>query len=332
MRRRFESKFEKVVGGTKKEKTQAKEKLQDWFEDFHKEEFAPYENPKSEKEKRIIQHVESSVENIIKTYEGEYKSLPEEKIHVVKPSAVEVITKGESKEACHFILSQDVAVERTWSDVDFATRVAHELFHLNSYKSARLAEGKIEPCRSGISMFDKEKVKYFGEIEEAIISELTRQFYQNEIKGNPLYQEEVEATEKVKWWIRKFTKMKGAKKEKQEMIFSEIHSIPKAKDILKILESNKSKKYKHGFLVGAMESLIEKDKVIFAERFRERKKFDKLLEEILIKSSGRFKNKQEIFSEFAKANFSGNLPPLAKIIRESLGKGVFQRVAKEFKE
>jgi len=332
MKRRFESKFEKVIGGTKEEKTEAKEVLQDWFEDFHKERFATYENPKSRKEKRIIQHVESSVDKIIKTYEGRSKPFPREKIHVVKPGAVEVITKGKCKESCHFILGQDVAVERTWSSVGFAAKVAHELLHIKSYKSARVIEREIKPSRSGISMFGKEKIEYFGEIEEAIISELTRQFYQNEIKSNPLYREEVEATEKLKWWMRKFTKMKGAEKEKQEMMFSEIYSIPKAKDILKVLESNKSKKYKCGFLVGAMESLIEKDEGIFTERFRERKKFDKLLEEILTKSGGWFKNKQEIFNEFAKANFSGNLSPLAKIIRESLGKGAFQRIAKEFKE
>jgi hypothetical protein len=49
-------------------------------------------------------------------------------------------------------------------------------------------------------------------------------------------------------------------------------------------------------------------------------------------SGGKFKNRDEVFDEFAKANFSGNYLPLARTVEGVLGKGSFRRLAEEFSE
>jgi len=54
-----------------------------------------------------------------------------------------------------------------------------------------------------------------------------------------------------------------------------------------------------------------------------------LIDEIIEKSHGRFENRQEVFDIFARANFSGNLIPLARLIESIFGKGSFRRLGEE---
>lgn len=57
-----------------------------------------------------------------------------------------------------------------------------------------------------------------------------------------------------------------------------------------------------------------------------------LLDKLVEGSGGKFKNRDEVFDEFAKANFSGNYLPLARMVEGIFGKGSFRRLAEEFSE
>ena len=346
MNKKFESQFKRIVGGTEEEKLEAKKELQEIFESEEKNgRFSSYELLTTERDEKIIQNTESNVDKIVKFYGGNAYPLPRKNIYVFKYGAVKILSKGKFEEGYHHVLGQRIFVEKRSSNIGLAITFAHELFHLKSYKSAQIdKKGKPDVYRSGISVFSaKREVNYFEKLEEAIIANLTHQFYQREIKNNPLYQTEVENTEKIKEKMKELMKKIGFKEEEQRMILDEIYSIPYSnpESVIKILEGDKVKNFlekdkssttRLGSIHGVIDGIIEKEggKVMFFERYLEKQKFDKLLEKILAKSGDRFKNKQELFDQFAKAHFSGNLLPLARIIETSLGKGAFRKIAEEF--
>lgn len=339
MKPKFETKFERVIGGESEQlRIVAKEKLQRWLEEHGNDDTKPYEISPTERDKQIIESVESAVDQLITSYGGTTKPFPPEKIYLLRPDTVNIVTEGKFSRGFHSPLGQRIIVEKGLSDIDFATTLAHELFHLKSYKAAQVVEeGRIKPYRSGISVFDRiEETEYFAELEEAIVAETTRQYYQSEVRNNPLFQSEVQATDKVKKWVKKSLQMRGIDETRQQFILGEIYSIPEAEDIAKVLEgevdSENPEMYKLGYVDGALQRLIQKEQVVVSERYRERQKLDTLLEEITTKSGGKFRDKSEVFNEFAKANFSGNLLPLARIIESTLGRGSFRRIAEEFKK
>jgi len=86
------------------------------------------------------------------------------------------------------------------SNVDVATTLVHEMFHQLSYKAAQIdAQKKHRMYRSGIIVSDREsRIKHFSDIEEAIAEILAKKFYDEEMQNNPLYSEEIEATNKLK--------------------------------------------------------------------------------------------------------------------------------------
>ncbi len=334
----FETQFNKnIVGGkSEQEKKQAHEKLQQELEENSYKDTKPYEIEPSKKDRQIIDFAINAVDKIIASYGGTPKSFLPEKIFILKEGAVSEITDGKLREGFHSLLKQRIVVERGESDVHFATTVVHELLHLKSFKAAQIIDGEIEPYRAGITVFDRSaENEYFAKIEEAIVSEVTRQFYTNEICRNSLFKSEVEKTEKIKVWIKKDLQLSGMDETKQQRIMEEIFFIPDADDILEFLngevDSDDPEMYKIGYVNGAFRVLMENGDVKLSERYVERKALYDLLDEIVEKSDGEIKNRKEIFDEFAKANFSGKLLPLARIIENTLGKGSFREIAEKFK-
>ena len=68
------------------------------------------------------------------------------------------------------------------------------------------------------------------------------------------------------------------------------------------------------------------------ERSEERDTFNKVLDEIITNSKGKLNNREKLFDEFARAHFSGNYLPLARVIEDALGKGAFRKIAIELGE
>lgn len=79
-------------------------------------------------------------------------------------------------------------------------------------------------------------------------------------------------------------------------------------------------------------ALYEQGEAETVERYQERKRLYELLDRIVANSSGRFESRDEIFNEFARANFSGNYLTISRIVESILGKGSFRKLAEEFSE
>lgn len=335
-----ESQFN-VVRGAEEEKTRAEEELRDRFEDPELEKFAPYEIETTSIDDEIIHDTMMSVDDIIRSYGAEPSLSPRENIHILKRGGVSEMTDDRFADGYYSILNQSVAVDRSESNTVFATGLAHEFFHLKSSKSAQVdKDGDPMPYRTGISMWDKETgTEYFGEIEEAVVSELVHRFYNESMRENPMYKKEIEDTDRLKEYVGEFFRslkddrmLEGRLDNIEKHIsLEDLYYIPSAKWLLKELKKYKEKSEQLEFFHGALDSFKESDRIGSIEKRHERKRLDHLLRLITEQPNSKIRDKEELFEVFAHAQLTGRYLPLARIIESSLGKGGFRRVAEVFK-
>ncbi len=248
MSENFESVFgRRIVGAKGKEEgVKAKENLKEYFFKGEKE-FTPYEIPKTERDKKIIEQAENSVDNLIRLAGGSPKPLGEKRIHFLKPGGVCALCEGRYSGAVCNPYRHSVEMDRTSSDVKTAIDLQHELLHLKGLTRAAIEKGiKREPIirRSGIGINRIEKgkiISYLGKFEEGMISILNRLLFESDIKNNPLYQDELKMVEKIKPWISKVLEKKGGGyNEKQiKSRLADVYTVIGAKDVLEFLESER---------------------------------------------------------------------------------------------
>lgn len=336
MEPKFETQFSKNVmgGGSQEEKDAIHGELQGMLEERSYEDLKPYELEPTEKDRQIMGFAMESVDKAISAYGIASKPFPSEKIFIVKHGSVEELTNGKLKGGFHGMIKQRIVVERPESDISFAVMVAHELFHLKSPKMAQISNGKGVPYRSGVTAFDRSgKTEYFAELEEAIVAEMTRRFYESEVVGSQLFETEIKKTGEIKSWIGKVLDARGVDESMKRKILDEIFFVPDADDMLEVINRHdKTEEYKIGYVNGAFERLLGNKEIALSERYRERKELYGLIDAIADGSEGEFESREQIFGEFAKANFSGKLLPLARMIERSLGKGSFRKVGERFKK
>jgi hypothetical protein len=334
-----ETNYERVIDGTEEEKDIARKVLQETF-DARSKKLSKYEIEKTPEDLELIKKTESIVDEMITGYGCDTKPIPLDHIYILKPGDVYLATEGRLREGIHQPLGLNIGVEKQKSKLLFASTIAHELFHLKSYKSARVGESgeDVRLYRSGFSMFDRknsdvksgDEKEYFAMLEEAIVAECAKKFLEK-IEKDPMFSEEVEARKMLTSWVSAFYIRNGAPEEKIRELENELDSIDYAQDRVKdIIAFSDNEIQRQAYAAGMLRSAHEKGKIKWHERYRERKKLEKVLDEIVEKSNGRFKSKDEIFDEFAKANFSGNYLSVAKIVENILGKGAFRKLAEEF--
>lgn len=201
--------YERIIGGTQEERKAASQELQTIF-DARSEELAEYEIEKSHQDVKILQKTEAVVDRMVAEYGGEPKLIPPDHIYVLKTGSVLTMTQGKLERGICKPLGLKIGVERGKSGLLFAGTVAHELFHLKSYKSARVgkSERDIRLYRSGLSMIDRkdsneeagEERQYFARLEEAVVAECTKKFL-DEISQDSAFIEEIEAVKKFRDWV-----------------------------------------------------------------------------------------------------------------------------------
>ena len=100
-----------------------------------------------------------------------------------------------------------------------------------------------------------------------------------------------------------------------------------------LFESDKDDEYKWQTFLAYCD-VHNKSGEIFRERMGERKKFEVLLDNVVITASekGVVIQRDELFDDFARAHFSGAYLPLARKIEEIMGKGSFRKIAEDFKK
>lgn len=322
--------FENIIGGTPAEKETAREDLWELFETRNSD-LAQHELEKTEEDKEIISNVESIVDTMVKTWGGNPKPLPSENIYILKSNAVGTKTKGKIFGGIANPLDIQIGVEKGESGLGFASGLAHELFHIKSYKSAQVKNSMTDLYRSGFNMVSrKERRTYFDELEEAIVAESARIAFEK-IKEDSIFQSEAKANEKIKNWVMEAYRMRGISEEKVREAEREWKYIPKAEERVKDIErSYDNEKDRAYYANGIFDRLVENKEMEFWERYSQREKLYKLCDEILEKSGDKFKDRDEVFDHFATANFTGNYLSIAHTVENTLGKGSFRRLAEEF--
>ncbi|HNZ86670.1 MAG TPA: hypothetical protein PLD95_03580 [bacterium] len=331
--------YENIVGGTEAEKKKAREELQKFFDGDGG--FFKYEIEKSPEDLEIIKKTESIVDKIISQYGGDIRKLPLDNIHILKEGSVDQMTDGELAVGLHKPLCLHIGIEKQKSKLVFASFVAHELFHLKSYKSARVGNSgeDVRLYRSGFSMVDKKdtskecgaEIEYFSKLEEAIVSECVKKFLE-EIEKEDLFMDEINAINKIKNWVAGFCIKNGKTPDQvKELIIEEVKYIDDPQSIVNsVISFSRKESERQAYAAGIFSAYLEENGVEFLERRNERIMLYKLLDYLVKNSNGRFKDRDEIFDEFARANFSGNYLKIARIIESILGSGSFRKLAEDF--
>lgn len=333
--------YEQIVGGTEKEKKVASKELQHAFDERSKR-LSAYELEKTPEDLEILKKTETIVDNIVAQYGGEPKTLPLDHIYILKPGSILAMTGGKLSGGILQPMGLQIGVERTKSKSLFASAVAHELFHLKSYKSARVGKSgeDVRLYRSGLSMIDRknpdeeagEEREYFAILEEAIVAECAKKFL-DKINKDTLFREEAEAVTKFRGWVAAYYRRGGLPEEKIKEVEGKLKYISDPQDkVERVLAFSDDEQKKEAYAAGMFRALHEKGEVETVERYTERRKLYQLLDRLVMNSGGKFKSRDEVFDEFAKANFSGNYLSLARTVEEILGKGSFRKLAEEFSE
>lgn len=327
--------YEQIIGGAQEGKDSAREELQAAFNEPDKR-LAEYEVEKTPEDIEIIKKTESIVDKMILRYGGKPKPLPLNNVYILRPESVLAVSKDKFAGGIFMSFGLKIGVEKRESKLLMANGIAHELFHLKSYKSIRAGEpGELtHPYRSGLSMIDRKEESdgrdYFAKMEEAVVAECTRRFL-DEISKEDLFREDMAALDQLKRWIAAFFRRSGVTEEKIKEFEWELKYIANPSERVKeVLAYSDDENARQAYATGLFDALHKRGETETTERYIERNKLYKLLDKLVASSGGKFKNREEIFDEFAKANFSGNYLPLARIVEGILGKGTFRKIAEEF--
>lgn len=333
--------FERIIGGTDQQKEKVRQEAEKASLKSGEELFGEYLVESTKEEQESIEKAAAYANEVVRQY-GVIRQFDPERIFLLESGGVEKFTKGEIRQGVCNSFNQSIGVERSDSNALLASSVVHEMFHMNSYHSAQVMEKKAwllfkkiedRPYRSGISMTGREgEGEYFGLAEEAIIAILSRRFFDEVITQDPLYKEEMERTRKIKEWLIDFAEKHIPEQEKKLKFIATIQDIliiPDSQKVYEMLyESNKEDDYKMGYFSGFFEENLKSGN-IFHERSEERERFGKVLDRIIFESKEKIVDRNQLFDEFARAHFTGNYLPLARIIENVLGKGTFREIAEE---
>lgn len=327
---KFELPFDNIVGGKQENKGNVQynwKKESDEFLKRDKFEYAGLEKRLTGEEILEIEKIKQGVDEVAQYYGANRKASP--KIVILEPGSVYNITQEKFKSGVCSPYMRRVMVDYRESTLDFATTLAHELFHMSEYTSLIYSTetNDTELRRAGVSIFGKDgETVYFANIEEALVAEAVQTFFNQYLRKNPQFTDEIKKTDFVKNWLVKFYDYAGVPKEKQKEFLDSVYSFPDVDDLIERLNGNDNEEFKFGFLDGYLGAMFENDDVVMRERMDERKKLDSLVDMILNSSENEYTSRKEIVDVFMRANFSGKLLPLARLIEKSLGKGSFRSV------
>jgi hypothetical protein len=203
---------------------------------------------------------------------------------------------------------QTIVIYPTSSRLRTAEAIVHELMHLNSFASLSLVKDKKYPeelriqaddnslavRRIGLSMFDGSgTIRYFRDLDEAIIEELTRRFDGRYFETIPALHDE---------------------RAERENMRSRVEKEPG--DIAAVATRQ-------------LEDGTWETEVFPYAYAKERARLNALVREIYERNTSEFASEEDVFKVFAGAVLSGRLLRLAKLIDKTFGKGTFQKLALE---
>ena len=328
--------FEQIIGGTQEEQDALRIKAAKATERGIEEKYEQYIVERTPPEDAAIKSAVSYTSEVARQY-GSTKQVDEKRIFLLKPGAIQEVSKNNMRKGFYEPFNQIIAVDRYESIAVLAVRVAHELFHMHSYHSAQIFQDTNSAIyRSGIGMLGREQEwAYFSFAEEAIIATLSKRFFDEVICHDPLYEEDIRYTGLIKDWMINNLKKAELPEDKMSSRMSFIQEIlifPNGKSMFEVLiDQEKEFAIKLGYFSDRYEKELKQGNIM-RERRKEREAFSVVLDRIIHQSKGAITNKEILFDAFARAHFTGNYIPLARLIDGALGKGSFRAIATELGE
>ena len=329
--------FDKITGTTPKKITEAHEGFE-YIHNIRSKILSPYDTPKTPEEIEYIQQIEKVVDEIVTSYGGKIKEIPIDNIYIVNPGDIEKASKGQQTNGISYVERSDIGVERRNSKLSFASTLAHEMFHVKAFRSAKIDDAHpiAYTYRAGITLTDtktpvledeKNRI-YFAPLEEAIVTECARKALEK-LSTQESFKEEYDAVKKIIGWVAGDAEKRGERKQAIDWLKREVKYIPGSVEKVKLIEAQPEHN-RDMYARRIFDTLYDQRNIEVFERTGERIAFYTLLDEIIKKSDGRFKTHDELFGLFAQAQFSGNYLPLARTVEEILGDGAFRKIAQEF--
>ena len=337
--------FDRIVGGSKEERErlrrEAEEKINKALQSgtIIAPEFQEYRAQLTEQERHIIQLAESAVDDLARRYGGSPEPL--------SPERIILLNNPEEKESGRFAAYGTglVILERSSSSIDFGAIAMHELLHAKSYQALQVEKWskekipKLGAYRRGLVVNSRKKnTVYFMNLDEAVTAELAYRLYQSTLRNNPLFEKEIRAVEEIKPWIRNWLAARkrgeGGESKATERLresLNELYTVPDAERIAEEIRAagkEKNAEEKRLAIIGTLMARHWMEATTFAlrERYGERQKLKRILDTIREKSGGEYATRDEVFDEFVRAYFTGNVLTVGRLIERSFGKKSLKKI------
>lgn len=266
-----------------------------------------FERPKTEEEKRTIQFVDEKTAAVLRRYVIERRRFLEHAVHVVTKKGWKDLF--EKSQAAYVDAFSVVVKDRKWTKVGFLHVLAHEAFHIKSYRAEqmdRVNEGTVrrQQYREGLMVFPRQTSRknpkqgedleqvFFEWLNEAVVQELTQRLIEEVLRDPPE-------------WLREEARAVLAGRE--EIAPTPEHIPFEEKKILGLFHS-----VKWG--------------VIYQE---ERVRFWEIVEKVYETHRSEFQSREDVFRVFVEAAFEGYLMRLGRLIEETFEKGSFRKLGGE---
>lgn len=155
---------------------------------------------KTERDIELIKLAEKALDKYLEEYKRNKKiDIPLENIHVLEEGGVSKISNGRNLMGMHYAEFQDVLIDRSKMDFEFALVVFHELLHAKSFNAMQVKrwnpEDKkhVDTYRTGFSVVSRDgKITYFNAVNEAIAGLFTKRFFDEYIKNDDQFKSELD--------------------------------------------------------------------------------------------------------------------------------------------
>lgn len=288
-----ESGVQRFVGFTSEEEKNFSEHFRKLFEDQKDPEitFKKYEREKTEEEKLMFAAILEKLPEFIKKYGGNPLSITLDHVHILDIEKMDdkYKEKVKGKGACYLARQELMYVIDYRNDLENAHNLVHELIHFNSFQSIEgknIGDKKVYNSRRvGLEVFNKVKdVTFFSDMNEAITEELHKRFDR----------EYFESTHGISDEVRERNSIKKYAGEKGE-------------DISMVSLSDG----------GSGETTF---RVKYYDYQKERERWNALIDNLFDENKDQFSSREEVFEVFARAAMSGNLLPLARLLKKTYPK------------
>ena len=263
-----------------------------------------YERPKTLEESEIVTIANKDTNELRRKDQLPILNIPTENIYIVEEDAP--WPKNFEKSSFYYPYAQFIVIREQkgnklkYPKVIFASDVYHEMVHFKFYNALKRSEryDALGVYREGLKTLKKtdNQEPYFGNINEAIVEELTIRFVK-ELRENPLFKDEFDQTEKYK------NEFADKKTESGEPLLN-------------------GEEYYINY--------SEEDSTLWTVCFtkiQERRILSKLVDKIYQKNTNDFNRKDEVFDVFVKAALTGKTIRLWRLIDGTFGKGTFRKIA-----